>query len=106
MEAALGIIIAALISIFVYLDATRHNIGAIKGKKGFFNMTAGGWAACTLLFTVIYLTVYLFKRKKLILAAKEFPVHASGLKRFMTVLLILLVGFAFLYLDFVDRYGA
>ncbi len=65
-------------SVWVYLDATGHKIGKVAEAKGLFNLSAGAWAAVTLLLWIIGFPAYLIKRGALIERAKEHPVVAKG----------------------------
>lgn len=76
----------------VYFDATHHKIGKIKGKRGWLNMTAGGWAVWTSMTYIglIPAMLYVVKRQKLIDTAKEHPKELSLAHR------LLVVGFLFI----------
>ena len=75
----------------IYLDASKHNIG--KGTTtGFFNMSAGAWAASTILFTILAVPSYLILRKKLIEKAKINPVYISTGKRIFRVILVSVIA--------------
>jgi hypothetical protein len=77
----IDVIIVAVVAIsatWVYLDATKNNIGKIPDAKGMFNMSAGAWGTVTLLLWIIGLPAYLIKRGDLILKASENPVAATG----------------------------
>lgn len=65
-------------ALWVYLDATKNNIGKIEDAKGMFNMSAGAWGIVTLLLWIIGFPAYLAKRGDLIEKAKANPVSATG----------------------------
>ena len=73
----LSIVIVAS-SIWVYLDATKNDIGKIEGEKGFFNLHAGGWALVVLLLWIVGFPAYLIKRSDLIKKAHDYPAEVSG----------------------------
>lgn len=66
-------IVIVVSSIWVYLDATRNDIGKIEAEKGFFNLHAGGWALVTLLLWIVGFPAYLIKRQSLIEKAYDHP---------------------------------
>jgi len=70
--------IVAISAVWVYLDATKNNIGKIKDAKSMFNMSAGAWGTVTLLLWIISFPAYLIKRAYLIEKAKENPVSVRG----------------------------
>lgn len=79
--AAIGIASALIVSasaVWVYLDATKHGIGAISGKSGLFNLSAGAWGVATLLLWIIAFPAYLIKRGAMVGEAKSYPVWVSG----------------------------
>ena len=76
------------IPMWVYYDATKNNIGQI-GKRSFLNFNAGGWAACVFIVPPAGFLMYLYKRPKLIEAAKEHPVCYTFLNRLVVMLVIL-----------------
>lgn len=63
---------------FVYYDASKNKIGKIQGEKGFFNMSAGGWALAALWIWIIAFPVYFIKRAKLIQKAQDNPKEPSN----------------------------
>ncbi len=75
---AIIVTLIVVISIWVYLDATKNKIGKVPGGQGVFNMSAGAWAVVTLLLWIIGFPAYLIKRGSLIATAKEHPVDAGG----------------------------
>lgn len=81
----------------IYLDATNHRIGRIKGEKSFFNMPAGGWAIATLLLMLITIPLYIFKRPELLAKAAENPVLVSMPQRIAIVGILLIIGLKSLY---------
>jgi hypothetical protein len=77
----IDVIIVAVVSIsatWVYLDATKNNIGEIPDAKGMFNISAGAWGTITLLLWIIGFPAYLIKRGDLIIRANDNPVTATG----------------------------
>jgi len=90
MFGLLVVIAVALSSIWVYLDATKNKIGRVPGNGGFFNMSAGAWAAVTLLLWIIGFPAYLLKRSTLVQLAASSPVEVTG--RVPKVFLLSLVG--------------
>lgn len=92
-------LVVVLSSIWVYYDATSNKIGKIKGIKGMFNMSAGGWCLVTLLLWIVGFPSYLIKRKALTTIANENPIEYSAAKKsiaFFLLSLILVAG-AFLF---------
>jgi len=81
-------IVVCASAIWVYLDATKNNIGKIPGGKGMFNASAGAWATVTLLLWIIGFPAYLIKRNALIAAAQENPVAVTGRAKKIAVLVI------------------
>ncbi len=75
-----AIIVAVIVAtaVWVYLDATKNNIGKISDQKGMFNMSAGAWSIVTLLLWIIGFPAYLIKRGDLIEKAKDNPVEVKG----------------------------
>lgn len=69
--------IVALSSIIVYLDATKHGIGAISERGKDRNKSAGYWAMATLFLWPYALPYYLRIRRDLIEAAAEHPVQQN-----------------------------
>lgn len=72
------ILIIALMPIFVYFDATKHKIGKIPDKSRCINMSAGNWAAETLLLFIAIFPLYLIRRKSLIESAQETPIDTRN----------------------------
>lgn len=70
--------VVAISALWVYLDATKNNIGKITDAKGIFNKSAGAWGTVTLLLWIIGFPAYLIKRGDLIEKAKENPVPVNG----------------------------
>jgi len=70
--------VIAVSAVWVYLDATKNEIGKIPGSKGVFNMSAGGWGAATLFLWIVGFPAYLVKREKLIAKARTSPVVVKG----------------------------
>ena len=70
-----GITISA---VWVYWDATRLQIGKIAGRKGMFNMSAGGWGAVTLGLWIIGFPAYLLQRAELKRLSQSNPVEVKG----------------------------
>ncbi|GAA5786886.1 hypothetical protein [Chitiniphilus shinanonensis] len=80
-------------AIWVFYDATQNKIGRIPNQKGFTNLPAGGWAACTLGLWIVAFPVYLARRESLIRNAESNPVETSnqGLKFGIFIVLGVLV---------------
>ena len=70
-----GIVVAS--AIWVYFDAARNRIGKIPGRRGMFNMSAGGWGFATLGLWIVALPAYLIQRKKLIAVARVTPIESK-----------------------------
>lgn len=86
--------------IFVYLDATAHNVGKPVGtKRGFLvNWHAGEWAICCMCLGPIGLAAYLFNRRLLITKGLESPVSLSYVHRACVLSLLLVwAGFFAIY---------
>ncbi|WP_336845230.1 hypothetical protein [Providencia rettgeri] len=71
-------ILSIVASFGVFFDASYHHIGVyrnrlnhLKGHSPLF------WGLVTLLFWVFFLPLYLFRRKKLLVAAQLYPVKKS-----------------------------
>ncbi len=64
-------------SIWVYWDATNHNVGRIPELKELTNMSAGAWSAVTLGLWIIGFPGYLMNRSRLIKAAKQSPIKVG-----------------------------
>jgi len=77
---AIIIAVIAISAVWVYLDATKNNVGKIPDEKGMFNMSAGAWGIVTLLLWIIGFPAYLLKRGALIEKAKENPIEVNGRK--------------------------
>ena len=90
MFGTIVILIVAITSIWIYLDATKNKIGKIENEKSMFNISAGEWAAGSLLLWIVVFPAYLIKRKSLVEKAKEFPVEAKG-RGLKTILLASIV---------------
>jgi hypothetical protein len=73
--------VACINAIWVYLDATKRNIGRVPGEKGLLNMSAGSWAFGTFLLWIIIFPLYVFKRPKLEKKARQKPIAPSKFKR-------------------------
>lgn len=84
------ILIVAITSVWIYLDATKNKIGKIANEKGMFNISAGEWAAGALLLWIIVFPAYLIKRNALIEKAKEFPVDIKA--RALKAILLSVIG--------------
>jgi len=74
---ALIVAIVAASAVWVYLDATKHKIGKIRGSKGMLNMSAGAWGVVTLGLWIIGFPAYLIARNGLITKAKAHPIEVS-----------------------------
>ena len=76
-----------LAPIFVFLDATHNNIGRNPNfERGFLkNWQAIEWVFCCILTLMIGVILYLLVRKKLIEAAKIYPVKVPVWKRLFVV---------------------
>lgn len=83
-------LVIAVSGVWVFLDATKNDIGKIEGEKGFFNLHAGGWAIVTLLLWIVGFPAYLIKRKSLIEKAYVNPIYAS--KRWLKVVGLAVIG--------------
>lgn len=100
------VFIIAATSLWVYLDATKHKIGKTDAG-GMFNISAGAWSVCTLLFWIVALPAYLIKRGalKAIAAEKPVEVRMRGFKAFI----IAILGFGWfvtiMYADYLTRMG-
>ena len=70
--------VVAISAFWVYMDATKNNIGKIPNAKGVYNMSAGAWGTVTLLLWIIAFPAYLIKRSNLIEKAKENPATVKG----------------------------
>ena len=57
-EVIVALLLVVGSSVGVYLDAVRNEIGETKDAGGFFNMSAGGWFAATLLLWIVGLPIY------------------------------------------------
>jgi len=79
--------------LWVYRDATKRKIGKIKDGSGFFNLSAGAWAICTILLWIVVFPAYLIKRGELTEAAKSNPVEVKG-RGFKSLILALILVFA------------
>ncbi len=97
------VLLVALImasSLWVYLDATKHNIGKIEEvtdeRKVVSKNSAGGWAFWTMALWIVAFPMYLLKRNQKIVLAKEFPVIVEKRK----VKAALLGSFGVLYTAF------
>lgn len=90
---ALMVAIVVTSAIWVYLDATKHKIGKIIGKKSLFNMAAGAWAIVTMMLWVIGFPSYLIKRNALKKLAQTNPIETNN--RTIKTTLIALAGSAF-----------
>jgi hypothetical protein len=84
------ILIVAITSVWIYLDATKNKIGKIENEKGMFNISAGEWAAGALLLWIVVFPAYLIKRKSRIEKAKEFPIEVKG--RVLKAILLAVIG--------------
>jgi len=85
------VLVIAISSVWVYVDATNNKIGKVPEQSGMFNMNAGAWALVTLLLWIVGFPAYLAKRNRLIEAAKEHPVEVKG-KAVKLVALVLVGG--------------
>jgi hypothetical protein len=68
-------------ALWVYLDATTHQIGKLtkeQGGQGLLNLSAAGWGWCTLLLWIVGLPAYILKRNALIDRAREYPVNVTN----------------------------
>ncbi len=76
------LLVVAGSGLFVYYDASKRKIGKIPDRKGLFNLSAGGWAAATMLLWIVAFPAYLIKRGKLIeeAVAKPQVSNSRGLK--------------------------
>lgn len=88
------IILASMI--FIYLDATKNNIGKVPNEKRFTNMSAGMWCTATGLLWIVGFPLYLLNRKKLIEKAKEYPQTVSTSRKaivlgILTIIWVLLL---------------
>jgi hypothetical protein len=84
-----GIMLAVLAvgcAIWVYLDATKHKIGKNKETGGFWNMSAGGWAAATLILWIVGFPAYLVKRGSLLKLGQQHPVEVRNRAPVLVVL--------------------
>ncbi|MBB6184785.1 hypothetical protein [Oleiagrimonas soli] len=71
-----GLLILLLVSasaVWVYLDASRNEIGHDPNRSGLFNMSAGAWGLASLLIWIIGFPAYIIKRKSLVEHAKSNP---------------------------------
>lgn len=91
-----------LLPAVVYLDATRHRIGKIKGEKHIVNMHAGGWAAAIAIpvpfVPIIAMLAYLSHRRRLIEKAKEQPVTLGLGHKALVVIILLVSGLLFAFM--------
>ena len=74
---ALIVAIIAASAVWVYLDASKHKIGKIRGSKGMLNMSAGAWGIVTLLLWIVCFPAYLIARRRLIAKAQANPIEVS-----------------------------
>ena len=74
---ALIVAIIAASAVWVYLDASKHKIGKIRGSKGMLNMSAGAWGIVTLLLWIVGFPAYLIARRRLIAKAQANPIEVS-----------------------------
>ena len=72
------VLVVAVSTVWVYLDATKHNVGKIPGDSSFWNSSAGVWSIVTLLLWIVAFPAYLIKRGALIEKAKASPVTVTG----------------------------
>jgi hypothetical protein len=73
--------VVAVSALWIYLDATTHQIGKLtkeQGGQGFLNLSAKGWGWCTLLLWIVGLPAYILKRNTLIERAREYPVNVTN----------------------------
>ena len=89
MIATLIAIVVTASALWVYWDATSHNIGRVKSRKGLFNMSAESWALATFFLWVIAFPAYLIKRGSLREDAEYNPVHARHPRAWLTGLAVL-----------------
>ena len=71
----------AVSALWIYLDATTHQIGKLskeQGGGGLLNLSAAGWGWCTLLLWIVGLPAYILKRNALIERAREYPVNVTN----------------------------
>lgn len=103
----LGLLIAVVVTIsaiWVYRDATKNGIGKQADGRGFFNLSAGGWATVTLLLWIVAFPCYLVKREDLIWKAKKCPVVVSG-RAWKTLVLLVIGGYFIAGQAFVAFFG-
>ena len=86
--------------LFVYVDATKHNIGKIPGKKEFSNMSAGMWATGTALLWIVVFPLYLFKRNRLIEIADKTPQVVPSFRRYSIISIIVVCYMLMLWGEF------
>lgn len=71
-------IVSIVASFGVFIDANRHRVGQYLDDTG---MLRGHspllWGLLTLIFWVFFLPLYLFRRKKLLEAARNYPVKSN-----------------------------
>jgi len=87
---ALIVAIVAASAVWVYLDATKHKIGKIRGSKGMLNMSAGAWGVVTLGLWIIGFPTYLIARNGLITKAKVHPIEVS--RRTVKAIMLAVIG--------------
>lgn len=94
MLSIIVVVIVAITSVWVYLDATKNKIGKIVDEKGMLNLPAAQWAIGSLMLWIVVFPAYVLKRKSLIEKAKGSPVEVTG--RAWKAALLAVVGLIFI----------
>lgn len=86
--------IVVLAATWVYLDATKHQIGRVEGAGRWGNFSAIEWAIYSLVFWIVFLPTYLIKRGTLIERAATSPVAVKGREGKAAAFAVLTLGVA------------